>query len=316
MATMVRLRGSRYGWRVLAWLPLILFPAAAVFFSMGWPAWVRMWALAVAIYAAFKWLSFAESRAARKASWLETAGYLFFWIGMDAEQFFACDGRSGNGLHHAERNGYRAPRCSEWLWSVGQLATGVWLLVNLAPRLVQSWPYFAGWAAMTGIVSVLHFGLAHLLSLVWREAGFDARPIMEKPLLARSLSDFWGRRWNLAFRDVMHGFVFRPLAPIVGSIWASVAVFVVSGLIHDAVISYAAGGGWGLPTLYFLIQAVAVFVERSRASRRLGLGRGLSGWLFTFAIVVGPAGLLFHGPFIHNVVVPMVQAIERVLPWI
>lgn len=304
MATMIRVRGTGYGWRILAWLPTVVFPAAAIIVSGEWPAWGRMWALAVAIFAALKWLTFAESKTARKASWSEAISYVFIWTGMDAEQFFASSSTPV------------AARRSEWLWSVGQLATGVWLLVDLAPRLVQSWPYVAGWAAMTGVVSVLHFGLAHLLSLVWREAGFDARPIMEKPLLARSLSDFWGRRWNLAFRDVMHGFVFRPLAPLVGGIWATVAVFVVSGLIHDAVISYAAGGGWGLPTLYFLIQAAAVFVERSRAGRRLGLGRGLSGWLFTFAIVVGPAGLLFHGPFIHNVVVPMVQAIERVLPWI
>ena len=73
--------------------------------------------------------------------------------------------------------------------------------------------------------------------------------------------------------------------------------------------------GWGLPTLYFLIQAAASFVERSRFGKRLGLGRGLIGWLFAVAVVVGPAGLLFHGPFIANVVVPMVKTIWRVPSW-
>jgi hypothetical protein len=303
MATMVRLRGTVHAWHVLAWLPVGLFPAAAVAVSWSWPAWGRMWILALAIFAAFKWLTFAESRAARKASWSEAASYLFFWIGMDAEQYFA-------SCVTPEK-----PRRTEWLWSVGQLVIGTWLLVDLGPRLVESWPYVAGWAAMTGVVSILHFGLAHLLSLVWRSNGYSAPPIMEKPGLARSLSEFWGRRWNLAFRDVMHGFVFRPLAPIVGGVWGTVAVFVVSGLIHDAVISYTAGSGWGLPTLYFLIQAAALFVERSRFGRRLGLGRGLIGWLFAVAVVVGPAGLLFHGPFIANVVVPMIEAIGQVRSW-
>jgi hypothetical protein len=302
MATMVRLRGSTFGWRLLALLPLLLLPAGALLLSLGWPNWGRMWSLAVAIFAAFKWLTFAESKAAGKATWNEAIGYLFFWIGMDADQFFADSSKP------------RPPRRGEWLWSISQLVVGTWLLVGAAPRLAPSWPHIAGWVAMTGVVSILHFGLAHLLSLVWRTNGFDARPIMEKPVLARSLSDFWGRRWNLAFRDVMHGFVFRPLAPVAGGIWATVAVFVVSGIIHDAVISYASGAGWGLPTLYFLIQALALFVERSRVGRRLGLGRGLVGWLFAVAVVVGPAGLLFHGPFIANVVVPMIEAIGRALP--
>lgn len=303
MATMVRLRGSVHAWRMLAWLPVVLFPALAIAVSWNSPAWGQMWALAFAIFASFKWLTFAESKAARKASWSETISYLLFWIGMDAEQFFTPSAIP------------EQPRRTEWLWSVGQLVFGAWLLVDLAPRLVGSWPYVAGWAAMTGVVSILHFGLAHLLSLVWRSNGYRARPIMEKPALARSLSEFWGRRWNLAFRDVMHGFVFRPLEPIIGGVWGTVAVFVVSGFIHDAVISYTAGGGWGLPTLYFLIQAAALFVERSRLGRRLGLGRGLIGWLFAFAVVVGPAGMLFHGRFIAHVVVPMIEAIAQVQSW-
>jgi hypothetical protein len=217
---------------------------------------------------------------------------------MDAEAFF----------------GSRAPadpaRWSEWAWSVAQLMVGFWLLIGCAPQWIDSHPFVAGWVAMTGIVSVLHFGVSHLLSLVWRSFGVNARHIMDKPLLARSVSDFWGRRWNLAFRDLMHQFVLRPLAPIVGVSWATVAIFLVSGVIHDAVISFTANGGWGLPTLYFLLQAGVVFVERSSLGRWIGLGHGFVGWLFAFAVVALPAGLLFHGPFIAHVVVPMTRAIQ------
>jgi len=304
VGTLIRARGTRNIWRLVAWPPLVVLPLSAVFVSIGWPAWGRMWLMAVAIYASFKWLTFATSKAARKGSLFRAIGYLFLWTGMDAEAFFNSSERGRRDESSARS------QWSEWVWSVGQLAVGMWLVAGLAPRLVDSHPLIAGWVAMTGVVSVLHFGVSHLLSLVWRSCGVTARHIMDKPLAARSVSEFWGKRWNLAFRDVMHGYVFRPLAPMGGVAWATVATFLVSGLIHDVVISFTGRGGWGLPTLYFMIQASAVFVERSRVGRLMGLGRGLIGWLFAIVIIAGPAGLLFHTPFIEHVVVPMVRAIE------
>src|SRR5206468_12718760 len=108
--------------------------------------------------------------------------------GMDAETFFG------------SRKQVEQPRWSELAWAVGQAAVGFWLLVGLAPRFVGSSPLVAGWLTMAGVISILHFGVSHLLSLAWRIAEVNARHIMEKPVLARSLADFWGRRWNLAFR--------------------------------------------------------------------------------------------------------------------
>jgi hypothetical protein len=298
VGTLIRVRGTRGLWPLIGWPPVVALPLAAVFVSIGWPAWARLWLLAVGIYAGFKWLTFATSKSARTTSWGKSLGYLFFWTGMDAETFFG---------RRADEN---KPRWSEWAWSVTQLAVGFGLLIGCAPKLVDSRPLVAGWIALTGIVSILHFGVSHLLSLLWRSCGVNAQHIMHKPLLAKSVSEFWGTRWNLAFRDVMHGFVFRPLAPMVGLKWATVATFFVSGVIHDGVISFTGRGGWGWPTLYFLIQPAAMFIERSRFGRRIGLGRGWTGWLFALAVVVGPAGLLFHGPFIEDVVVPMVRAMQ------
>ena len=89
---------------------------------------------------------------------------------------------------------------------------------------------------------------------------------------------------------------------------ATMAVFVASGLIHDLVISGAARAGFGEPTLYFLIQAACLFIERSRLGRRIGLGHGWVGWTFCAIVTIGPVGLLFHRPFIERVAVPMLQA--------
>src|SRR5208337_3836847 len=87
-------------------------------------------------------------------------------------------------------------------------------------------------------------------------------------------------------------------------------VFVVSGVIHDAVISLPAGAGYGLPTMYFMIQGAGVMVERSSVGKRLGLRQGARGWIFMAAFTAGPAFWLFHPPFIRRVILPFMQAIH------
>jgi len=72
-------------------------------------------------------------------------------------------------------------------------------------------------------------------------------------------------------------------------------------------LSLPAGGGYGGPTVYFLLQAAAIFIERSTFGKRLGLARGLRGRVFALLVLVGPAFLLFHPPFVHAIVVPFVD---------
>ena len=171
---------------------------------------------------------------------------------------------------------------------------------------------------MVGIAMILHFGLFHILSCFWRAARIDARPLMNAPLRSTSVTDFWSRRWNTAFRDFTHQFLFRPLLGWMSPTSALVAAFFASGLIHDAVISLPARGGYGGPTTFFLLQAAAILCEKSRPGRALGLGRGWRGWLFTAVVLLVPARLLFHDRFISTVVLPFMKATRRSLtdaPW-
>jgi alginate O-acetyltransferase complex protein AlgI len=249
-----------------------------------------MWTLAVTIYAGCKWLTWHRASVPGAPFWRH-AGYLLAWPGLDAQSFLS-------------PAAVPAPARREWLFAFGKFAAGAGLLA-VGVRLVPAgWPSVAGWVGMIGIVMVLHFGIFDLLSCAWRRVGVAARPLMNWPLASRSLSEFWGRRWNLAFRDATHRFLFRPLVPRLGAPGAILAGFLVSGLVHDVVISIPAGGGYGGPTLFFGLQGAAMLFERTRIGLQIGLGHGWKGWLFTMLMLVVPLGALFHPPFVTTVIVP------------
>lgn len=204
------------------------------------------------------------------------------------------------------------PAALEWLGAAGKFVAGLALFAAASFALTQAHlpVTTAAWLGMGGFVLALHFGLFHLLSCAWRAAGIDAKPIMRWPAASCGVGEFWGKRWSLAFRDLSHRFVFRPLHHKVGAAPALMAGFLVSGLVHDLVISVPAGAGWGRPTAYFAVSGCAVLLEKSRAGRRIGLGRGPIGWCFTAAVLLLPAAWLFHGPFVHRVAAPFLASIR------
>ena len=151
---------------------------------------------------------------------------------------------------------------------------------------------------------MLHFGTFHLLALALQAAGFNARPNMQAPLLARSLADFWGHRWNTGFNVLADRYGFRPLTPCIGPHAALAVVFLVSGLLHEVVITLPARGGYGLPTAYFALQAAGLFVERTQLIRRRPWLKRLFAWL----VLLAPIGCLFPPVFVRNVILPMLEA--------
>ena len=261
------------------------------------PRWVFMWTVAVALYAACKWVTYHEASAGRTPGRGRALGYLLFWPGMDAPAF----------LYGTDP--VPAPRAAEWMAAVLKTAVGaalIWAGVRLAQPVH---PLLAGWVGMTGMLFVLHFGTFHLLSLAWRTLGVDARPVMRNPPRSTSLAEFWSRRWNTAFHELATRFTFRPLLPLAGPAPATLLAFLASGLIHELVISVPARGGYGLPTGYFLLQGLGLLGERARAARRFGLGRGARGRLFALVVAAGPAFWLFPPVFVGNVILPMLAAI-------
>lgn len=284
--------------RLRGWIPLFVLPVAVlIFVPDGWPRWGFMWLTAFAIYAGCKWLTWRRAFVTG-VPWRIHAGYWIAWPGLDAPAF----------LKSAVNLTIQPPRLREWFSAVLMTIFGVAVFWNIARLIPSDYDLLVGWCGMLGMILMLHFGTFHLLSCAWRTVGIAAVPLMNRPLWSQSVSEFWGKRWNTAFRDITHRFLFRPLVMSIGTPGALMVGFIISGLIHDLVISVPAGGGYGLPTLYFIIQGCALFVERSRVGRHLGLGCGWRGRLFTFMVLAGPAYWLFHPPFVRNVILPMMRA--------
>ena len=266
------------------------------------PRWVVMWAIALALYGVCKWTTywqvhtqFGERDHGRRL------GYLLAWPGMDASAFLS---RTNARPEPTSRR--------EWVIAALKVVLGCALTWVVARWAWPARPLVAGWIGMVGAIFILHFGVFHLLSLAWRHAGINAVPLMRNPMRATSLGEFWGRRWNTGFHELASRFTFQPLRPSLGVVGAMLTTFLVSGLIHDLVISVPAGGGYGLPTGYFVLQGLGVVGERSAPGRWLGLGRGWRGWLFTVAFTAGPAFWLFPPPFVHNIILPMLGVIGAV----
>lgn len=283
-------------WR--GWGPVILLPVAVMILTPAdWPRWVFMWLLSFVIFVGCKWLTWRRTPAPG-AQWWQHAGYLFAWPGLDAKAFL-----SSERLPELDRS-----PAGEWGFAVIKLLIGGTLFWFVAGWISEDKRILSGWIGMVGLILLLHFGTFHLLSCAWKSVGIDARPLMNHPLASVSLGEFWGRRWNTAFRDLTHRFLFRPLNSRLGS-RAILAGFVFSGIIHDLVISVPAGGGYGWPTFFFGTQGVAILIERSRSGRAIGLGRGWRGRLFAMLVLTLPAYGLFHPPFVRNIMVPFMRAL-------
>ncbi|MCW8133598.1 MAG: DUF393 domain-containing protein [Planctomycetota bacterium] len=293
----VRSAPAAFARSAAAWLPLLILPMAVASLAHALPPWAFMWLLAFALYAGCKWLTWRKACDAGVRAWPERhLAYLFAWPGMNARTFLA--GREDLAVSE------RAWRAAIFKTLLG--AVFVWVLARaVEPRNLT----LAAWLGMTGAILILHFGLFHVLALAWQSAHVPAPPIMRAPLLARSLGDFWSARWNLAMRDLVHAYVLAPLRRRVGVPLATMSVFLLSGLIHELVISVPARAGYGLPTAYFTLQGAGVLFERSHAGRALGLAHGWRGRCFALGVTALPVFALFHPPFVEAVIVPFMRAL-------
>ena len=194
------------------------------------------------------------------------------------------------------------PPGSEWIRGGAFAGLGAGLFL-LGGRLTGGGePLTGGLCAAVGFVLALHFGAFHLLALALRTRGIDAVPLMDRPLSAATLAEFWGRRWNTAFARLTRDALFAPLARRFGPGLALWAGFAISGTVHEAALTLPVydrpGALYGGPFVYFLLQAAGATLERRlrkrgrlRGFRESYLRRGVARSAPAPAVIRGvPAG--------------------------
>jgi predicted DCC family thiol-disulfide oxidoreductase YuxK len=327
---------------VVGWILALVPTGLAIGLGTRLPAWVWMWAIALALFFGAKWITILRFlRSGHRADFRRLLAYALLWPGMDMRAFCAESprpataqwdheshrrsgflplllwrrgpGRGGRFSHTRRKVHAKEPvplsLAREWAFAAAKTLFGAEVVWFGVPLMGATRPFLTGWVGMIGIVLMLHFGLFYLLSLSWRTLGINARPIMQSPVAATSLGRFWSGSWNTAFTDLMHENLFKPLSRAIGPRRAILSVFLVSGLLHELVISLPARGGYGLPTAYFLLQGLGLLFERSQLGRRPGIGSRVRGWCYVALVAGVPAFWLFHPVFIHHVILPMLHAI-------
>jgi len=180
-------------------------------------------------------------------------------------------------------------------------ALSIVLLAVYAPRIPDG---ILGLAGIASILVAVHLGIGDLLPWLLRWAGFDVPRLFDRPWAARSVAEFWSRRWNLAFVEMNRRLFARAIHRYLGKRGSRFALFAISGLLHEVALSYPAGGGWGMPLGYFLLQGVLVELEsRFRIANRA----------WTWLCIAGPAAFLFHEPFRRTLVVPFYRWLHNVI---
>ncbi|MEO6035832.1 MAG: MBOAT family protein [Verrucomicrobiota bacterium] len=141
-------------------------------------------------------------------------------------------------------------------------------------------------------VLLMSEGFVAVVTLLWLPSGRLLPVLHRNPFAARSVAEFWGRRWNLWMSDWFRYVIFTPLRrrPML-AVWL---IFFLSGLLHEYVLNL--GLWWvtgknlfGTMMIYFLLQAAGVLMER-----RFLKHRPLPNPLFTWLIVLAPVPLVFH----------------------
>lgn len=261
--------------RVFGWLILLTLVVAADFVMKdAEPLW-RMVAICSVILGGMKGLVYAEWAGSQTLTLPRYCIFAFLWFGMDPGSFR----RRRSGL--SWRNDIAL---GSFLMLVGTF--GAWLVWAMEWRqiFVMFLPMSLGF----------HFGALRVLKGIHRCKGFPVRTLFPNVLEAHGIADFWSRRWNTGYSQMMQRLVGRPLGKRFGESVGIMAVFLVSGLLHEVAITLPVRSGFGLPTLYFTLHGFLTLLER-KWNRPIGK-------VPTLLAVLLPLGLLFPPDFQTEVI--------------
>ncbi len=229
--------------RTYGWLLLIMLLINVHLALMGYDAFTRMVGICCVLLGGMKGLLYAEWAKSEKLPLPRYLIFSFLWFGMDPGTFR-----------------FKNPKL-KWKSdiAIGALLTiiglcGSWIIANLEWKniIIMFIPLSLGF----------HFGVLRILKGTLRYFGFPVRTLFPNLLETNGIADFWSRRWNIGYSQMMQRLVGRPIESIAGKPAGVMAVFFTSGLLHEVAITLPVMSGFGLPTLYFTLHGFLTLLEK------------------------------------------------------
>lgn len=224
------------------------------------------------------------------------------------------------GLRPLERRVMSDEECAETSHRFARGYVIFWIGLLSAILLALNYkslpPSTVGWLGLISLITMIHFGFSDVLSALMRVTGWNVKPLFDEPWAAADMREFWSRRWNAAFVEMNHVLVLPALRTVLPGTMAIFSVFLISGILHEIGISYAAGSGWGTPAIYFLIQGAWFLIEHQmRHHSNIARNKNLRLIVRVAALccVLLPLPLLFTDAFRAAFVVPLFAWLHGVL---
>lgn len=102
------------------------------------------------------------------------------------------------------------------------------------------------------------------VAVIW-ELVFSLTPkqLFNAPFMASSPRDFWSKRWNMFFRDFFHKIFYKNHKSIsyTRAVGSALAIFAISGILHEYVHWSIMGTISGLNFIFFMIHGVATTLQ-------------------------------------------------------
>lgn len=260
--------------RFILWSGVVIAVTAVHLLHLETPAFGRMVVICSTLLMCMKGLVLAEWGG--RLTWARWFIFTFLWFGMDPIPF--------------------AAKRRQVTWKKDAAIGLCCVLVGLGVSVGVAYMDTDLILIMFVPLSIaFHYGALRLLTAFWRLQGFAVRPLFRNPLLSLGLADFWAKRWNLSFSQMMVRAVQRPVRVSLGPRAAMFTVFLVSGLLHELAITLPVQSGYGLPTLYFVLHGIIVLLEPD--TWPVWLKRPLA-----LLIVIVPMPFLFPTVFTEQVI--------------
>jgi len=147
--------------------------------------------------------------------------------------------------------------------SWGLVAIGTLYLYLIITPTISELGYLLRWTLGVVFFYALVEWLCSFLNLMFAALGYRIPPLHRSPLLACTVQEFWGERWNLFVGGWFRRYIYQPFARMRRPKTGLLASFVGSAILHIWLmvnaLSWKMAGVWAI---FFLIQGPVILLER------------------------------------------------------